>query len=153
MQLQDIMKNKILIILIILFSSCAVSKKIETKIETKTEYIELVKDTTIYIEDMAYFRAYLECDSVNNVVIKELENKAGKLIKQNVKYIDKIIYVEAKIDSQKIYISWVETHNIEKEKEYINVEIIKKVYPTWFIIALIVACLYFIFNIWRKFFI
>lgn len=150
MQLQDIMKNKILIILIILFSSCATTKKIETITEIKTEYIELVKDTTIYIEDMAYFRAYLECDSVNNVVIKELENKAGKLIKQNVKYIDKIIYVEAKIDSQAVYISWIETHNIEKEKEYINVEIIKKVYPTWFIIALIVACLYFIFIIIKK---
>jgi hypothetical protein len=144
------MKNKILIILIILFSSCATTKKIETITEIKTEYIELVKDTTIYIEDMAYFRAYLECDSVNNVVIKELENKAGKLIKQNVKYIDKIIYVEAKIDSQAVYISWIETHNIEKEKEYINVEIIKKVYPTWFIIALIVACLYFIFIIIKK---
>ena len=72
MQLQDIMKNKILIILIILFSSCATTKKIETITEIKTEYIELVKDTTIYIEDMAYFRAYLECDSINNVVIKEI---------------------------------------------------------------------------------
>lgn len=150
MQLQDIMKNKILIILIILFSSCATTKKIETITEIKTEYIELVKDTTIYIEDMAYFRAYLECDSVNNVVIKELENKVGKLIKQDVKYIDKYITVEAKIDSQAVYISWIESHDIQKEKEYINVEIIKKIYPTWFIIALIVACLYFIFNIIKK---
>ena len=147
------MKNILLILIILLFGSCATTKKIETKTEIKTEYIELVKDTTIYIEDMAYFRAYLECDSINNVVIKELENKAGKLIKQDIKYIDKIIYVEAKIDSQAVYISWVETHNIEKEKEYINVEIIKKVYPTWFIIAIVLSILYLLFNIWRKFFI
>ena len=147
------MKNILLILIILLFGSCATTKKIETITEIKTEYIELFKDSTIYITDEAYFKAFLECDSLNHVVIKELENKAGKLIKQDVKYIDKYITVEAKIDSQAVYISWIESHDIQKEKEYINVEIIKKVYPTWFIIALIVACLYFIFNIWRKFFI
>lgn len=144
------MKNILLILIILLFGSCATTKKIETKIETKTEYIELVKDTTIYIEDMAYFRAYLECDSINNVVIKELENKAGKLIKQNVKYIDKIIYVEAKIDSQAVYISWVETHNIEKEKEYIEIIKVKKIYPWWLVVGMIVGILLIIYKLYEK---
>lgn len=148
MRLQDIIKINILIILL---CSCSATKKIENKTEIKTEYIETVKDTTIYITDEAYFRAYLECDSMNRVVIKELENKSGKIIKQDVKYIDKYITVEAKIDSQAVYISWVETHNIEKEKEFVNVEIVKKVYPKWFIIAIILSILYLLFNIWRKF--
>ena len=152
MRLQDIIKINIIIILL---CSCSTTKKIETKTEIKTEYIETVKDTTIYITDEAYFRAYLECDSMNRVVIKELENKAGKLIKQDVKYIDKYITVEAKIDSQAVYISWIESHShdIVKEKEIVNVEIIKKVYPKWFIIATILSIMYLLFNIWRKFFI
>ena len=150
MRLQDIIKISIIIILL---CSCATTKKVETKTEIKTEYVETVKDTTIYITDEAYFRAYLECDSMNRVVIKELENKAGNLIKQDVKYVDKYITVESKIDSQAVYISWIESHNIQKEKEFVNVEIIKKVYPTWFIIAVVLSILYLLFNIWRKFFI
>ena len=149
MRLQDIIKINIIILLL---CSCASTKKIETKIETKTEYIETVKDTTIYIFDEAYFRAYLECDSMNRVIIKEIENKAGKLIKQDVKYIDKYITVQSKIDSQAVYISWIESHDIQKEKEIVNVEIIKKVYPKWFIMATILSILYLLFNIWRKFF-
>ena len=146
MRLQDIIKISIIIILL---CSCSTTKKFETEI--KTEYIETVKDTTIYITDEAYFRAYLECDSMNRVVIKELENKAGKLIKQDVKYIDKYITVQAEIDSQAVYISWKETHDIKKEKEYVNVEVVKKVYPKWLIMAIALTILYLLFNIWRKF--
>jgi hypothetical protein len=90
-----------------MLSSCQTIRYIpvEKTTETKTEIVEIVRDTTIYIPpDQATVKALLECDSTGQVLIKQIETLQGKLnAKANIRIVDNTIIADCICDSLNIY--------------------------------------------------
>ena len=78
---------------------------VEKNTETKTETIEIIRDTTIYIpSDQATAKALLECDSTGKILIKQIETLQGKLnAKANIRITGNTIIADCLCDSMKIY--------------------------------------------------
>jgi len=98
----------LLLVIILLLASCTTQKhcnkrfpctgRIDTII--KTDYREVLKDTTIYLTDSAWAQMYFECSKDGDVLLKQiLELKAGKYVTPRIIYKDKMLYVECKVDS------------------------------------------------------
>lgn len=98
------MKRVVYILLLALIvASCGTKKKIthteysDTLVVKKdsivTEYVETIRDTTIYLPaDSSAIEALLECDSLGRVYIKEiLDLKTGKRVKPDIQIRDNII--------------------------------------------------------------
>ena len=115
-----------------LFVSCGSIRyvPVEKTVETKTEIVEVVRDTTIYIPpDQATVKALLECDSAGQILIKQVENLQGKLnAKANIRIVENTIIADCICDSMEIYMqlkdryqttttSTVETKVMWMEKE------------------------------------
>lgn len=83
-------------------------------------------DSLIFIKDESSFRALLECDSLGNVLMTELEKKEGSFIQTKVIFKDKIIKMDSQIDSMGIAISWLSTN----EYHYKSTEVDKTVENT-----------------------
>ena len=79
---------------------------IEKTVETKTELIEVVRDTTIYIPpDQAIVKALVECDSTGQILIKQIETLQGKLnAKANIRIVENTIIADCICDSLSIYL-------------------------------------------------
>ena len=97
---------------IILLASCLVACKTvkhlptEKITETRTEVVEVMRDTTVYVPaDQATLQALLECDSSSKILVKEMEALQGKLnAKANIRIRDNIIFLECICDSTAIYL-------------------------------------------------
>jgi len=78
---------------------------VEKTTETKTEIIEVIRDTTIYIPpDQAMVKAWLECDSAGQILIKQIETLQGKLnAKANIRIVDNTIIADCICDSLNIF--------------------------------------------------
>lgn len=78
----------------------------EKVIETKTEVLEVVRDTTVYIPaDTATLQALFECDSTGKVLIKQVEALHGKLqAKARILVRDSIVVLDCICDSMAIYL-------------------------------------------------
>jgi hypothetical protein len=78
---------------------------VEKTTETITEIVEVVRDTTIYIPpDQAMVKAWLECDSTGQILIKQVETLQGKLnAKANIRIVDNTIIADCICDSLNIY--------------------------------------------------
>jgi hypothetical protein len=105
------MKKLLFVILALLLIGCATQKhtqesnnstKVDSGVVTKIEYVE--KEIIKSVPDSASIKALLECDSTGQVYLKQLmELKSGKYIKPQIKLVDNIIEVAAKVDSMAIY--------------------------------------------------
>ncbi len=116
--------------------------------------IETVKDSVIIIEaDTATVQALFECDSLNNVVMRELEIAKARRVSPEVRFRDKIVTVTLPVDSQAI---WVSMKNRFEQKtdtlirtKIVTVEVPAK--PPWYIKLLtiigIVALIFSVFFI------
>ena len=115
------MKNIYIIIGILLcLSSCRVTRDrcnqlyppvVTHSSDTVVQVKETVKDTTIYIPaDEASLTALIECDSLNQVVIRELKNEVGKRtsIKLQTERNNKVLaaMLKCNVDSQGVYITF-----------------------------------------------
>ena len=68
-----------LILPIVLFGQSCSTPKITTSETTTTNSSEVIRDTTIvFPADSAWLRAWLECDSLGNVLMRELIAKNGE---------------------------------------------------------------------------
>jgi hypothetical protein len=91
---------------------CAVGCKVQAPIAstdtvTKTVIQEVLRDTTIYIVDSAGFRAALECDSMGQVRIRQIQDYyAGQFVKPKVIVKDNWLRVDCRIDSGAVYVAW-----------------------------------------------
>lgn len=124
------MKTLITFPLILFFVSCGSIKKITTETTTVTTKTELEKDTTFiekiqvihdttikFLPDSTSLRLYLECDSNNNVILKEIQElKSGNKIKQEFKFKDGQLDVKNYINEDSIKVYWQSYY----EKEYIE---------------------------------
>lgn len=90
-------------VLILSMCSCTTTKYIEVE-KTKT-IKEVVRDTAIVIEaDTAMMQALIECDSLGNAYITEIETlKKSPKTEQKIKVVDNYIQVTAEVDSFAVY--------------------------------------------------
>ena len=71
-----------------------------TQTSDSVRIIERWRDTTIYEQpDIAWLKGWLECDSVGQVLLRELEIERGRNITTHIKIVNDTIYVECKTDS------------------------------------------------------
>lgn len=138
------MGSKILIS-ILLFAAMLSCKpvKLSDSREVNTVIVERVKDTTFYVTDSSSIQALLECDSLGNVLVKELrEAKAGKYLPVPVVKatpsakadgnIQTILNIDCGVDSASIYLTWKERDTSRMEKETITYEkVIKRPWNNW----------------------
>lgn len=111
-------------------SSCR-SQRLQTErnFETQTVYIETVRDTTIFTPaDSSSLIALFECDSLNNVILKELTQLQGQRSSMNLstKQIGKQLQIQAVCvcDSLSIYMQYKDRYlqKNTKETEVNNIE-------------------------------
>jgi len=97
-----------LTVLLVCFSSCQTIRYIpvEKTTETKTEIVEVVRDTIIYVpSDQATVKALLECDSTGQILIKQIQTLQGKLnAKANIRIVENTIIADCFCDSLSIYL-------------------------------------------------
>lgn len=151
------MKNLAFIFIILLVTtSCRQLKMLTPGTTTNNESIlqETVRDTIIlFTADSSYFRAFLECDSANQIIMRELENIQGKKVRQDIVYRNKILTVQAKIDSQAVYIALKDRYQKSTDKEVVVQQVVKKIYPKWMVILSLIGSLaigYLLFKVGMK---
>ena len=109
--------------------SCRSSRLTTTQTSDSVRIIERWRDTTIYEQpDKAWLKGWLECDSVGQVLLRELEIERGRNITPHIKIVNDTIYVECKTDSLELLLKLkdqmimelqqsktIETIEVEKE--------------------------------------
>lgn len=89
-----------------------------------TQYVQTVKDTTIFISDEASIQALLECDSLGNVRMRQITQlMAGQYVKPSVVIKDRWLTAKCIIDSARVYVAWKETHVRESSVKTIEVPV------------------------------
>lgn len=98
------------ILVLVLFGSISCTRKAvpassDTIISTVVH--ERIKDTTIYLTDSSYFYAYLWCDSVGEVRVREIEAYyAGRVVEvPKVVVRNNYLKAECKVDSAAVYLA------------------------------------------------
>lgn len=106
------MRKYLKILLLLLLAGCAVQHTPVTT-DTVTVTREMVRDSLVIIPpDSAWLKAWFECDSMNQVVMTELEESKGKTIRQEAVFESSgAITINARVDSQAIYLAWKERHD------------------------------------------
>lgn len=104
--------------------------------DTVTVVNEVVRDSIIQVPaDSSFIKAWFECDSLNQVIMTELENQSGEKIEQKVSLKAGRLIVTAQVDSQAVYLCWKERHDstVVTQAKIKEVEVIKVVYrkPKW----------------------
>ena len=112
------MKNILIgLFLLILVSSCRPVYHVTSQSQTTSDTTETIQatprqiDTTIYsLPDSAFLTLLAECDSSNQVIIKELRNRVGERTQikyRTIRQTDTLkIYIQSKIDSAAIYLKF-----------------------------------------------
>lgn len=135
------MKKLIFIILLsVLVIGCGTKKKIthtertdsisEKRDSIRTEYIERVRDTTIYLSgDSALISALLECDSLGQVQIKTIiDLETGLRIRPNIEIVNNVITLKCtQEDSIAISVYWKDVYEKKYEVHIANISIDKEV--------------------------
>lgn len=85
---------------VLFMPSCRSSRLTTIQTSDSVRIIERWRDTTIYEQpDKAWLKGWLECDSVGQVLLRELEIERGRNITPHIKILNDTIYVECKTDS------------------------------------------------------
>jgi hypothetical protein len=108
----------VLLLIMLLTSSCCTSKQAIAEKETVT-VTEILRDTTVIIQpDASMTQALLECDENRNIVIRQLTELQSGLHLQppRLELRNNVLTATAQVDSFAIYITWK-----EREKRVENV--------------------------------
>lgn len=130
----------ILIIFWLMMNSCATRErcarlfppeplKTEQKTKTEKKIVEKDRDSTAYARaDSARLKALLECDSMGNVLLKQITDlQLGQRTKPSIHLEDNELTVDCKVDSMAVYMRWKErfessTTESEVSKTYVFVK-------------------------------
>lgn len=138
------------------FTGCKQLQPVVTTDTSKTITVtETIRDTTLIVQpDSASIKALFGCDSLNQVYVKQLAVEQGKKIKTEIQWLPGgLMYVTAKIDSQKVYFSWKEKHIHEVDSTKVSkVTVISEKPPWWkripgFVISILLLSFLFILFI------
>ena len=117
---------------VLFMPSCRSSRLTTTQTSDSVRIIERWRDTTIYEQpDKAWLKGWLECDSVGQVLLRELEIERGRNITPHIKIVNDTIYVECKTDSLErlLKIRDLEIKMLKEMQTEVVVEVEKE--PTW----------------------
>ncbi len=118
------MRLPVYILLLIALVGCRVERFPVISQDTLVIEKEVVRDSIISLPpDSSVIRAWFECDSLNHVVMTELEAQAGEKVKPYTSFNKGQLTMTAKVDSQSIYLSWKE----RLEEKQITKTVIKEV--------------------------
>lgn len=149
------MRGLLILTLVIFITGCNTPQPVFERTITVTED-KIIRDTTIITEpDTAAIKALFECDSLNQVVMTELEVEKGRTLVPQVKFIDRTLEVIMPVDSQAVYLAWEESHTKETEKVTVTRIVKEKYKPPWYIKVLswigVVALVYLVVTLKSKF--
>lgn len=83
------MRRLLLFIICVCVYACAPQRSLTDTTETIRTEREIIRDTTVLIKpDSAQVRALLECDSLNRVIVRELQTAQGARITPTVTHTD-----------------------------------------------------------------
>lgn len=117
----------LLLVALFFLGGCKPPPQIVT--ETKTEYREVVRDTTIYLSDSGFLYAWIECDSAYQAKLAEVVPIPGKFIETKIVLKDRVLKVSAIVDSAEVYARLKDRYNKETKTETV---IVKENYVTGF---------------------
>lgn len=114
-----------ILVLSILFASCIVTKKQRQKICNECHVIEhdsiYIKDTIVKVDsDTAFIETKLDCDSLGNVRMVEINQLNGKLISMQAKLKDNRLRIISRTDTIKVYVkgnTQIKVRTLVREKE------------------------------------
>ncbi len=126
------MRFLLILILVLFLTGCKTTQPVIERTVTVTE-TETLRDTTIVTEpDTASLKALFECDSLNQVVMTELEIEKGRKTTPQVKFRDRWLEVTVPVDSESVYFSWKENHKLETEQVTVTKIVTEKYKPPWY---------------------
>lgn len=136
------MRSTIAILLIMVLAlSCRTVKQSSNR-DSVSETITIIRDSIVTMPaDSALIRAYFECDSLNNVVMRQLESQQGKSVSQEVQFKDQIIYVKALKVPENHKLTWKEKATNHTIIEYVDRVVEVKIYPRWLVVLALIGCI------------
>ena len=94
---------------------------------------EVLRDTSVVIQpDTASIKARFECDSLNQVIMKELSIEKGRKVTPVVTYRDKFLQVTMPVDSEAVYFSWKERYTTESDSMVVTKIVTVNDKPPWY---------------------
>lgn len=146
------------LIIVLLLSSC-VTQKQRTKICNECKTVEVYKDS-IYLKDTivklqsdsASYEALLECDSLGNVTISELNIVNGKYIALQTSIKNNKLRTVANTDTIQIHVPGVKQFVYKTKIEKIPVTIYKEHWWKWPLLIWFILTLPFVLWRFRKIF-
>jgi len=125
-----------LVSLMLGFTGCKQLQPVVTTDTTKTKTItvtETIRDTTLIVQpDSASIKAFLGCDSLNQVFLRELAIEKGRKIDPVVKWLPGgVLEVTAKVDSEAVYFAWKERYVHEVDSTKVSKVTVVKEKPPW----------------------
>lgn len=150
-------RSAIIFMMMFLISGCAMVQPVIETTDTVT-VTHVLRDTTVVLQpDSATVQALFYCDSMNQVIMKDLVIEKGRNISPLVKWEKETLTVLAEVDSQQVYLEWKERHVMEQKKttETVIVKQYKKQLPLWVKLVMIaesVLLLFFAIGLVRLFF-
>lgn len=100
-----------MILSLLLLTGCAALRPPVTATDTVTIVNNVVRDSIVVTPaDSAIMRAWFECDSLNQVIMTQIEEAGGKTIKTNSVFTNGMATITAKIPPQDIFLKWEEKH-------------------------------------------
>lgn len=145
----------LLLALLTLTFSCKI-RNIENKTETKIEYREVIRDTTIFVPaDKAIVTALLACDSLGNVYLKQIQTLQGNSsASANVIIRDNYITAECLCDSINIYLTMKDRYYTENTNSVKTIVVTTNILKFWQkaliyfgVISFLLNVLYLIFKL------
>ena len=88
--------------------------------------------TVVVAADTASIRAFLECDSLNNVVMRELQIANGRKVAPEVKFKYGVLEVTMPVDSEAVYIAWKERYVQVTDSTKVSKVTVVKEKPPWY---------------------
>jgi Ni/Fe-hydrogenase subunit HybB-like protein len=126
------MKNLVFILLIVLlFAGCKPCNEVSTTVYN-TDTMVIYHDSIVMLPaDSSLVNALFQCDSLNNVVLTELETIKGRKVKPIVEFKDRWFHVFVPVDSEAVVLRWKEKHTSNVKNEVIVRTEVKKYVPNW----------------------
>lgn len=120
------MRKYIFILIILLLAGCKARQAQIVTPSLKTVERKVSTLIPVYIQgDSATLRAWFECDSLNNVLLKGIDEAKSKNMQSGVNFHDGVLYYNAKTQPDTVHLP---SNTIYKEREIpVTVEIEKEV--------------------------
>jgi hypothetical protein len=132
---KKVVRKLLFILSLLILTGCASTPRLAQS-DTATVITEVVRDSIVFAPaDSAIIKAWFECDSLNHVIMTDLEAASGNKLTQSAIFDSGILIVKAHADSLAIYLRWKErhekTHTTNTVERLVPVEKLVTKKPAW----------------------